>query len=546
MRYDVTTTIEDVTVYPDRALIQRRGSAHLSKAGEHTLRVGGLPRFLQSDSLRATGSGPAGTRILGIEQELEYHATAPEEDLRRLREEIERLTREQSLLAARRTVLKEQRDWLRHLGEQAARSLAWGVARGTAKAEDVGALFTYTGDEAQRLDAAHLDASQHHDEITRELNARKREYDERSGTGAPDRLAALIRIEAPASGDFTLELSYLVGGASWRPRYDARVNAGARQVHLTQQALITQRTGEEWTDVSLALSTARPSVAIRLPDEPDPWYVTVRPPMPAPVARARMMRAAAPVPGGAESTGDALPMMAVPAAMSLAEAAPALPAELAGAEVVRSGTAQVFRLPGRNGIPSDGSPHTVSLGEGALPCQLEYVAAPIIAEGAHLRAQTTNTTGRVLLPGELHVFQLGATGEEYVGATQLELAPEGAELLLYLGVDSNIAVKRELIERDTDKGILLQSGIRKVTIGYRVTLANHTSAVQRVILKDVLPVPQHERVKVKTVDLRPQPSARTRLEQVTWELQLAAGEERQIEWRCVVESPSDLELSGLP
>jgi uncharacterized protein (TIGR02231 family) len=446
-------------------------------------------------------------------------------------------------LAARRTVLAEQRDWLRHLGEQAARSLAWGVARGTAKPEDAGALFTYTGDEAQRLDAAHIEVSRQHEEITRALNAKQREYEQLSSGRLPDRIAAIIRLEAPAAGSFTVELSYLAGGASWRPRYDARVNAATGEVRLTQQALITQRTGEEWEDVSLALSTARPSAAVRLPDEPDPWYISIRQPPPPLAPRARMMRSAAPMAGAADSFAEAQPMMALPAGVAAMEISAA---KLAGAEVERSGTAQVYRLPGRNGIPSDGSPHTVGLGEDALPSQLEYVAAPVIAEGAHLRAQATNATGRVLLPGELHVFQLGATGEEYVGATQLELTPEGAELTLYLGVDSNIAVKRELIERDTDKGILLQSGVRKVTIGYRVTLANHTAAAQRIILKDVLPVPQHERVKVKTLDFRPQPSAHTRLEQLTWELRLAPGEERRIEWRFVVESPSDLELIGLP
>ena len=37
MRYDVTTTIGEVTVYPDRALILRRGEARLTEQGEHTL-----------------------------------------------------------------------------------------------------------------------------------------------------------------------------------------------------------------------------------------------------------------------------------------------------------------------------------------------------------------------------------------------------------------------------------------------------------------------------------------------------------------------------
>jgi uncharacterized protein (TIGR02231 family) len=215
-------------------------------------------------------------------------------------------------------------------------------------------------------------------------------------------------------------------------------------------------------------------------------------------------------------------------------------------ESERSGTAQVFRLPGRNSVPSDGSPHTLGLGEYELPAQLEYVTEPVIAEGAHLRAAATNTSGRVLPAGELYVFQAAPSGDEYIGATQLELTPERAELPLYLGVDDNIAVKRELIERDTDRGILLQSGLRRVTIAYRVTLANHTGAAQRIILKDRLPVSQHERVKVKPLDVKPQPTARTRLEQLTWELRLEPGEERRIEWRCVVESPSELDVAGLP
>src|SRR5262249_59177892 len=139
--------------------------------------------------------------------------------------------------------------------------------------------------------------------------------------------------------------------------------------------------------------------------------------------------------------------------------------------------------------------------------------------GAHLRALVTNQTGRVLLPGELHVFHTGAAGDEYVGATSLDLTAQDAELKLYLGVDDNITVKHELVERDTDKGILLQSRLRRATCGYRVTLGNRTAAAQRVILMDRLPVPRHERVKLRVLDLKPQPSARTKLEQLTWELQ---------------------------
>jgi hypothetical protein len=93
---------------------------------------------------------------------------------------------------------------------------------------------------------------------------------------------------------------------------------------------------------------------------------------------------------------------------------------------------------------------------------------------------------------------------------------------------------------------LLQSGIRRVTLGYRIIIANHTGAAQRIIVKDRLPVPKSERIRLKTLDMKPQPAERTRLEQLTWDMQIPTGEERRIEWRFVVEAPADVELTGLP
>ncbi len=551
MDLDLATAIGGVTVYPDRALIMRQGTVQLEAAGAHALRIGGLPTSILRDSLRAAGRGPAGTRILGVEQDAEYHPAAPEETLRSLREAIAQLEQRLALVDDRKEALEEQRGWLRSLGEQAARSLAWGLARGTAKPEDAGAVFAYVADESERLAITRLDVTRQQDEIQRELEMRRREYAQLGGGTQPDRLAATIRVEMAAPGTLDVELSYLEFGASWRPRYDARVDAAAASVRLTQQALVSQKTGEDWQHVPLALSTARPSGAVRLPDEPDPWYLGVAQPAPPPQARAMspLARRLAPMAAGAMSsqTTEGVLLSDVDASTASEESLHVMErAELASADVERSGAAQIFRVPGGVDIPSDGSPHTLGLGEYDLPCRLDYLAAPVVAPGAHLRAVAPNTTGRVLLPGELHVFHAGAAGDEYIGATRLDTTAEGADLTLFLGVDDNVTVKRELIERDTDKGSLLQSGVRRVTLGYRVTLGNRTAIQQRVQLKDRLPVPRHERIKVRVLEMKPAPTAHTRLEQCTWDVALGPGEERHIEWRLVVEAPAELEVVGLP
>jgi len=542
---DLPTTIVEMTVYPEQALITRRGSLSIPEAGVHALRIAGLPQSVQRDSLRATGHGPAGTRILGVEQAAEYHPTAPEETLRRLRDELDHLNRELELRQERERLLEEQRGWLRALGEQTARRIANGIAAGSAKPSDAEGVFAYTAEESERLAAARQTAQREREDLQRRIVALQREYQELGGGTRPDRLTALVRVEVPTAGEITVELSYLVSGASWRPRYDARVDTSAGRVRLAQQALVTQRTGEDWPAVALALSTARPLAATTLPDEPAPWYVDVRrPPEMKPYApmRPMMARAAAmPIPppaaaayGAPDATDPGL------AALAIEEMAPAL------TDVERSGAAQIFRVPGGTSVPSDGQPHTLGLADDDLPCRLEYAAMPSVAPGAHLRAVTSNLTGRVLLPGQIHVFHAGPAGDEYVGATQLDLTAPEAELTLYLGVDDNITVKHELVERDTDKASILQGGVRRVTCGYRVTLGNRTGSPQRIVLMDRLPVPRHERVKLRVLDIRPQPTARTKLEQLTWDLTLAPNEERRVEWRFIIESPTDLDLTGLP
>ena len=552
MEIDLDAPITEVTVYPERALVVRRGKAMIETAGEHTLRVSGLPESsLQRTSLRATGRGPAGTRILGIEQASEFHAAPPEETLRRLREEIARLKSEIALVDERVNILGEQRAWLRNLGEQAARSIAYGISRGTAKAEEAGNVFAYSSQEAERLATGKIDLDRRREELQRELEARGRELGELGGGKPPDRLVASVRVSVAVPGNVEIQLSYIVSGAAWRPRYDARVDLAAKRVRLTQQALVSQRTGEDWSQVALALSTAQPNAAVTLPDEPDPWYLDILkpppPPMPMATAAAAPMRMARLSAAGAGATEERERGLSDAVAYKQADQfVQEVEAEFAGANAERSGVAQVFHLPGGGDVPSDGAPHTLGIGDYDLPCRMDYVAAPVIASGAHLRATATNTTGQVLLPGGLHIFHAGPSGDEYVGATKLDLTAENAELKLYLGVDDNVTVKRELIERDTDKGSLLQSGIRRITFGFRVTLSNRTAATQRVVLKDRLPVPRHERIKLRVLDLRPQPSARTKLDQLTWELQLAPNEERRVEWRFVVESPADLDMIGLP
>ncbi len=542
---DLAAPIKEVTVYADRALVTRSGSISL-EAGEHELRINDLPQFLR-DSLRAAGQGPQGTRILNVDITTAFHSRPPESELQILQHELEQLRQNKQLLEARQGALNDRRQWLRALGEQ-SRDFARGLAQGQMKPQDCADFFRFTAEQALQDAEAAQSLEIELNQVQREIDAKARELTRKQGTGDPDRLSAVITVAMAEAGELSLEVSYLVTGASWHPQYDVRVQKEADQnkgeVELTYVGLVQQSTGERWENVGLSLSTARPSLAAILP-ELEPWYLNVyTPPMP------RVPYAASPQ-GAPKMVRSMVTPAALTADMALGEAAEEMEEEaqeaatvaasVATATVEQTGTALIFHVGRSVDIPSDNSPHKTTIARDNLPCTFDYVSAPVLDEHVHLRATIHNSTERVLLSGDTSIF----LSSEYVGTTRVKTTAPTETFKIFLGIDDGIKVKRELIERSVDKGSLLQGGVRRTTYAYRLTVHNYASASRNVVIRDHLPVSQHERVKVKVLSLQPAPMERSKLELLTWEFPLAADAEQQIEYRFAVEQPQDVRLTGL-
>src|SRR5437879_1843315 len=400
---DLVSPIKEVTVYADRALITRGGIVSLA-AGEHELRINDLPQFIH-DSLRAAGQGPQGALILNVDITTAYYSRPPEADLTALHNELEQLQQNKQLLEARQAALNDRRQWLRALGEQ-SRDFARGLAQGQMKPQDCADFFRFTAEQALQDAEAAQALELQSQTVQREIHAKQRELAQREGHIHPDRLAAIITVALATAGDFELEISYLVTGASWHPQYDVRVLKADDQnegnVELTYVGVVQQSTGERWDSVGLSLSTARPSMAAILP-ELEPWYLNVYiPPPPVPVFAAP---ARGPL-GAAKVMVPQQTMMQVGgiamdenAEFSMAQQSEpvSVAANVATATVEQTGTALIFRVGRSVDIPSDGSPHKTTVARDNLPCTFDYVSAPVIEENVHLTTTIYNTTERVLL-----------------------------------------------------------------------------------------------------------------------------------------------------
>jgi uncharacterized protein (TIGR02231 family) len=524
----IETSISEVTVYVDRARVIRKGTIHLAP-GEQTITIERLPTSLMDDSVRAAGRG-AGVRILGVEVARDYYTDTPEEDQAALQKELQTLQDRDAALADADSAEASRLEFLKNLANNSTSILPRGIAYGKADLNSVVSFSKYISDEIAAAQTRRRELAQQRRDLAREIEVVQSKLQPRYDS--IERIRINVVVEATADTDLELEVTYSVNGASWSPLYDVRLVE--EKVSVGYLANVQQTTGEDWPEVLLSLSTARPAISTTIP-ELDPWFLDVyRPPMP------KMARMAMAPTGGAADMAmmpETAPMAAQTRSMEAYEPPP--PAEIATATVEASGTAVTFRVARPVGIPSDGSPHKTVITNLDLGAKLDYVTVPKIAEEAYLRATISNTSPSILLPGPANIFH----ADEFVGTTQLELVAPNEEFDVQLGVDDRLKVERKLTERSTGKTFI--GNTRKSLFGYTISITNNLPRPARVTVEDQFPVSRHEQIKTTLQSIAPQPTEQTDMNLLKWELEIPPGKKQEIGFTFQVEQPRDMQISGI-
>jgi uncharacterized protein (TIGR02231 family) len=529
---ELQTAITTVAVYPDRARVTRSGAVTL-KSGSHTLELPQLPLSLDAASVRASARGTARARLLGVDVRRDFYEEVPVERVRELERQIEGLEDEVGGVEAQVALLQQERAALGDLGGQ-TKAFAHGLAFGKTTAEAQMAVFDSLRGRAEEVNAALLDLAVQRRDLGRRLEKLRNELSQVQGGGRRQRYTAVIEVEVTQAGELTVELTYVVSRAGWQPLYDVRLleEGDQRVLEVGYLAQVTQRTGEDWSDVALTLSTARPALAETLP-ELDPWYVG---PVTGAAKPQAKMAAGIMTPAGPAPMIDKVMAMRTVAEPEAEEEA----AEVALATVDTSGAAVTYQVSGAITIPADGAPHKVAVARIELEPELDYATAPKLVAAVYRRARVANDSPYTLLPGSVNLF----AGDEFIGATEFELVAPQGEIELYLGPDDRVKVERELKRREVDKKLIGDKC--RLHYAYEITLENLLSTKAQVTLHDQIPVPRHEDVKVKLTSTEPEPEERSKLNLLDWEFELDSGEKRVVGFGFIVEYPRGMRLVGLP
>lgn len=522
----VETQVTAVVVYPDRARVTRQGGMTLDN-GLHQIEISGLPVRMNPESARISARGTAHARLLGLQVQRAFYTETPAEEARSLEEQLEAVQDEMTALEAKIALVTGNRNRLDTLAGHTKR-YARALAAGKTTVEAQLAFF-----DALSHRAARLDEEQQAFQIQKRLLERRilqltQQLDQLRNTRPRERYTALVEIAISQPGDLRIELSYVVTGAGWIPLYDLRLleDGDKPALELGYLAQVSQQSGEDWQEVSLTLSTARPALASQLP-ELEPWYIEPVRALPLDVVAAPHMATRAMAADAAVERGA--PMMKAFA-----------PAEEAQATVEQSGAVVTYLVPGVVTIPPDGAQHKVVIARYPLTPKLDYVSAPSVVQAVYRRARVANASPYTLLSGKANLF----AGDDFLGATTLDLVPPQGEIELYLGVDDRIKVERELKRREVEKTLI--GGKRRLHYGYEIRLENLLGVEAQLTLHDRLPISRHEEIKVRLETIDPKPAEQNGLNLLKWEMSLPPGEKRTIHFDFAVEFPQTFEVLGLP
>lgn len=524
----VENSIVAVTVYPKQARVTRRGRTTLD-AGDHVVEVGPLPLSMDGDSIRVSGRGAA--TVLAVDVVLRRHAVPSDATVTAVQQERRVLDGELAEIGDTETVLRQRQAFLTTLGERASGAYARALATGDTATDAVTAFTTTMGGELTAVLAGIRDLQQRRTEVTERIAAVDRQLLDLSASWEPDARYAAVALAVSAPGPVELDVSYQVPNAGWRSTYDVRLTG--ETLRLTWFGLVEQHTGEDWPECELALSTARPSGVVAIP-ELRPWYLDPLPP-PQPPMQAFAAYGGAP---GAPAPAAAMPPPPRAAMPREEQFDLAAPLQLAQAQVEDGPVAATYRPARPVAVPADGTTSRATVLVLDLATQLDHVVAPARSTDVHLRAAVTNTSKHTLPAGSAAVFHEA----DFVSKTALSTWAPGEELELALGLDDRVRVERELTRRTATRATLGSSRRREVE--YRTTIGNYTGRPVRISVLDQLPVSRHDAIGVKETLLEPPPAERTELGVLTWRFVIPEGQSQAVRLGYRVETAKGIELSG--
>ncbi len=510
---DVQSVIVDATVYLQGAVIVHNAEVNL-KAGENVIRLSGLTTSLDPASVVVKATD--GITIAGVSHKNDFAGASRMSSLARAKtDSLEdarfELEGKQALMA----VYNEEMLFL-----QANRSIKGADA--ALMVEDLEEMADFYRERVREIKYKSIELNQQERDLQKLVQRLTNELNNMGGLENMNRGELQIRLKAATAGKKTLEISYFTYEAGWWPLYDLRAQDATSNVELTYKGNVYQRTGMDWENVNLTLSTGNPGIGGN-PPVLYPWQLYLREEYRKDKGKAVYGYEQAQ--SRQQSDYDEGMMLM---------------------EVVEVGNATIrdvmvnteFELVGKYDIPSDGAPHEVENQRFTLPSAFQHLTIPKLNKEVYLTALVTNWEQYSIIPGEASIYFQGS----FVGNSYIDPATADDTLQLSFGRDGAMVVKHEQIKEFCKTSVF---GMKtKTTRAYSIKVVNIHKKAMKVVVEDQVPLSSNGDIEVDVEELSGgKLDAETG--KVTWELILEPGASKELILRFSVKHPRKRPVANL-
>lgn len=523
---DATSAIDTVTVYPDGATVTRVIAIDLA-SGDSTLVAKDFPLSLDPSSLRVEGE--AGAKLtIGTIDARPPRAAQPV-NLPELDKRIEALKDERADLQGAIDAATARRKFAQRFAETSPAGLG---EKGEARPiTEWRAAFTAVAEEVAAAEAAIRESARKQREIDRQIA----QLEADRSAKPPSKLEVRIDVASAAATKATLRVTYAVRNARWLPLYDARLDTGAKdrkpQLELVRRAEVTQSTGEDWSNVTLGVSTVRIARGGSAPELGS--LVAQYPQVPKPQAD-MVMPSAAPVPRQmklfAGKKEEALEQR------ERADEQQAV-AEIGDFEAT-------FKIPGRVSLGAAEGAKSLRIASTSVPADLAVRAAPVQDPTAFLEASFKQSDDTTLLPGKVAIYRDGV----FVGRGKLTGSVKDDIVRLGFGADDKVKVERAVLKRNEGSAGLIVTS-KTDERAFKTTVRNGHDFPIHVAIEDQLPVSENDEIVVEMLPATTPPTAkdiRDKRGVLEWSFDAKPGEVKDINFAWRVRWPKDKSMVIAP
>ncbi len=253
----IPSTIKDVTVYLSGAQVYRKAQCTLSE-GTNELVFSGLSPKIEESSIQI--SGLQAVSILSMSYDLNYlEKSEGNPQVKKWEDEIIQTQHEITMLKNLIAGLEEEEKVITTNRMVSTDNQALDLDR-------VKKISKYYRERITTIKNEVFRTNLKINKFNLEIGKLRKQLAEVNNAPEEQQGELTIIFDAPIATDLDLSISYLVKDAGWIPNYDIKSKKLNAPIDLSYKAHVYQKTGKNWDNVNVTLSTGNPNVNVNKPN----------------------------------------------------------------------------------------------------------------------------------------------------------------------------------------------------------------------------------------------------------------------------------------